>query len=140
MLGSWSIDAASLGSSVGRSHRFRFGSLKRTISLAGFCGGCPVNAVFVARRPTGELYNPALCAAYPRRDWVLTRILWLCGMEPGRNRLGTVDSMRRYIYLHGCPDEQPMGVPRSHGCVRMRNADIVVLFDRVEAGTLVNIF
>jgi L,D-transpeptidase YbiS len=79
--------------------------------------GCPENTVFVGR------------------DWMLTRILWLCGEEAGRNRLGQVDSMRRYIYIHGCPDEDPMGVPSSHGCVKMRNREVIELFDRVPAGT-----
>jgi lipoprotein-anchoring transpeptidase ErfK/SrfK len=97
--------------------------------------GCPENTVFVGRRPTGEIYSPALKAAHPGRDWMLTRILWLCGEETGRNRLGQVDSMRRYIYIHGCPDEDPMGVPSSHGCVKMHNREVIELFDRVPAGT-----
>ncbi len=97
----------------------------------------PVNTVFVGRRPTGERYSPALRERYPQRDWILTRILWLSGLEPGRNRLGDVDTMRRFIYIHGAPDEVPMGVPGSHGCVRMRNADVIALFDRVRAGTRV---
>ena len=99
--------------------------------------GCPENTVFVGRRPTGEIYTPALKAAHPGRDWILTRILWLCGEEPGRNRLGEVDSMRRYIYIHGCPDGDRMGAPSSHGCVKMRNAEVIRLFDRVSAGTRV---
>jgi L,D-transpeptidase YbiS len=93
--------------------------------------------VFVGRRPTGEIYSPALQQAHPGRDWMLTRILWLCGLEPGRNRFGEVDSMRRYIYIHGCPEEDPMGVPSSHGCVKMRNAEVIELFERVTAGTRV---
>jgi L,D-transpeptidase YbiS len=97
------------------------------------------NAVFVARRPSGEVYSPELAAAHPQRDWILTRILWLSGCEPARNRLGTVDTMRRYIYIHGCPDTATLGVPGSHGCIRMRNADIVDLFDRVPAYTPVDI-
>lgn len=99
--------------------------------------GCPVNTVFVARRPSGELYSPELRRSAPGRDWILTRILWLSGLEPGKNRLGCVDTMRRYIYIHGTPDEEPMGIPLSHGCVRMRNSDIIALFDRVSAGTRV---
>ena len=101
--------------------------------------GAAPGAVFVARRPTGERYTPALGAAHPGRDWILTRILWLSGTEPGRNRLGSVDTMRRYIYIHGCPDEVDITVPGSHGCIRMRNADVIDLFDRVEAGTPVAI-
>ncbi len=99
--------------------------------------GCPLNTVFVGRRPTGEIYTPELGRAYPDRDWVLSRILWLSGLEVGRNRLGTVDTMRRYIYFHGCPDGVRLGVPDSHGCIRMRNKDILRLFDQVEVGARV---
>ena len=101
--------------------------------------GQPENTVFVARRPSGEIYSPELGAAFPERDWILTRILWLSGCEPERNRLGRVDTMRRYIYIHGCPDSSEIGVPGSHGCIRMRNADIVELFDRVPCYTRVEI-
>ena len=96
-----------------------------------------INSVFVGRRPTGEVYDQALGKHYPERDWILTRILWLSGCEVGFNRLGKVDTMRRYIYIHGSPDSVAMGKPGSHGCVRMRNADIVELFDRVAVGTRV---
>ena len=99
--------------------------------------GCASGTVFVGRRPTGEIYTPALKVASPGRDWMLTRILWLSGLERGRNRLGPVDSMRRYIYIHGCPDEDAMGVPSSHGCVKMRNAEVIELFERVPVGTRV---
>lgn len=101
--------------------------------------GLPADAVLVSRRPTGEIYSPSLRTAFPNRDWILTRILWLCGLEPGKNRLGKVDTMRRYIYIHGCPDEDPMGVPGSRGCVKMRNREIIKLFDRVVPGTRVHI-
>ncbi len=101
--------------------------------------GLPADAVLVSRRPTGEIYSPSLRTAFPNRDWILTRILWLCGLEPGKNRLGKVDTMRRYIYIHGCPDEDPMGVPGSRGCVKMRNREIIELFDRVAPGTRVHI-
>lgn len=101
--------------------------------------GAPVGTVFRGRRPTGERWTPAFAAAHPGRDWILSRILWLSGEEPGRNRLGEVDTMRRYIYLHGTGEDQPMGVPLSHGCVRMRNRDIVELFELVAAGTPVEI-
>lgn len=111
----------------------------RHVVRAKIGAGQPENAVFVARRPSGEIYSPELGAACPERDWILTRILWLSGCEPGRNRLGCVDTMRRYIYIHGCPDAAPMGVPASHGCIRMRNADIVELFDRVPVHTPVEI-
>jgi lipoprotein-anchoring transpeptidase ErfK/SrfK len=93
--------------------------------------GQPFNTVFVRRRPTGEIWTPELGGRFPGRDWILTRILWLSGCEPGRNRLGNVDTMRRYIYIHGSPDNVEMGTPGSIGCVRMRNADILELFDLV---------
>ena len=98
---------------------------------------CPVNTVFVGRRPTGELYTPEMRAENPGRDWIITRILWLCGEEPGRNRLGEVDTMRRYIYIHGAPDDDPMGIPSSHGCVKMRNNEVIELFNVVPIGTRV---
>jgi L,D-transpeptidase YbiS len=99
--------------------------------------GCPPGTVFVGRRPTGEVYSAALAREHPERDWILTRILWLSGLEEGFNRLGDVDTMRRYIYIHGMPDSEPCGRPGSIGCIRMRNADIVDLFERVAVGTLV---
>lgn len=101
--------------------------------------GCEMNTVFVRRRPTGEVYSTVLGEQHPERDWILTRILWLSGMEPGHNRLGSVDTMRRYIYIHGAPDEDPMGTPGSHGCIKMRNEDVITLFDHVDVGTRVNI-
>lgn len=101
--------------------------------------GAAENAVFVRRRPTGEIYTPELGAQFPRRDWILTRILWLSGCELGFNRLGSSDTMRRYIYIHGTPDSVPLGIPGSIGCIRMRNADLIELFDLVPAGTEVDI-
>jgi lipoprotein-anchoring transpeptidase ErfK/SrfK len=99
--------------------------------------GQPVNTVFVERRPTGETYSAGLAARFPGRDWILTRILWLSGCEPGYNRLGNVDTMRRAVYIHGSPDTAEMGKPGSHGCIRMRNADIIELFELVPPGTSV---
>jgi hypothetical protein len=99
----------------------------------------PAGTAFRGRRPTGEIWSPELEVAQPGRDWVLTRILWLCGLESGRNRGGDVDTFRRYIYIHGTPEDQPMGEPRSHGCIRMRNADVIELFERVAAGTRIHI-
>ena len=101
--------------------------------------GQPENAVFVKRRPTGEVYTPQLGAQHPGRDWILTRILWLSGCESGYNRSGSCDTMRRYIYIHGTPDSTPLGTPGSRGCVRMRNADLMQLFELVKAGTEVEI-
>jgi len=97
------------------------------------------NSVLVARRPTGEIYSKELAKKFPNRDWVLTRILWLCGCEIGFNRLGDVDSMCRYIYIHATPDSEPMGIPLSHGCIRMRNRDIIQLFDSIQVGIPVTI-
>jgi L,D-transpeptidase YbiS len=111
----------------------------RHIVRAKIGAGQPVNTVFVRRRPTGEIWSPELHARFPGRDWMLTRILWLSGCEAGRNRLGDVDTMRRYIYLHGSPDIAVMGKPGSIGCVRMRNRDIVELFDLVAPYTPVEI-
>ena len=112
----------------------------RHIIRAKIGAGQPENSVFVGRRPTGEIYTPELGAQFPGRDWILTRILWLSGCEPGFNRLGKNDTMRRYIYIHGTPDLVKLGMPGSHGCVRMRNADVIELFDLVPAGTVVEIF
>jgi len=111
----------------------------RHIVRAKIGAGQPANTVFVRRRPTGELWSPELHAQYPGRDWMLTRILWLSGCEVGKNRLGDVDTMRRYIYIHGSPDTAEMGRPGSIGCVRMRNRDIVELFDLVPPYTPVDI-
>lgn len=101
--------------------------------------GQAVNTVFVKRRPTGELYTPELGVRHPGRDWILTRILWLSGCESGYNRGGSCDTMRRYIYIHGTPDETELGKPGSRGCIRMRNRDLLDLFDRVAGGTVVEI-
>ncbi|MDR1934688.1 MAG: L,D-transpeptidase [Candidatus Accumulibacter sp.] len=101
--------------------------------------GLPPGSVFVARRPNGEIHSPGLAAKHPGRDWILTRILWLSGCEPGFNRLGDVDTMRRFIYIHGCPETEAMGQPGSHGCVRMRSRDVIELFDLVPVYTPVEI-
>lgn len=98
---------------------------------------CAENTVFVARRVSGEIYSPELALKYPHRDWILTRILWLTGLEPGKNRYGNVDTLRRFIYIHGCPPHYHMGRPESQGCIRMRNAQLIQLFDAVQIGTTV---
>jgi len=94
-----------------------------------------VNSVFVGRQLTGELYSSSLKEQQPDRDWILSRILWLSGFEPDKNQSGSVDTLQRYIYIHGCPDEEPMGIPLSHGCIRMRNDDVITLYAQVKAGT-----
>lgn len=102
--------------------------------------GLPENAVLAGRRFTGEIYSPELRARHPeRKDWILTRILWLSGLEPGFNRHGSVDTMRRYIYIHGSPDTVEMGKPGSRGCIRMHNCDILDLFPRTSPGMSVTI-
>jgi L,D-transpeptidase YbiS len=137
VLKSYSISSAKKG--LGEKN----GSLQtprgRHIVRAKIGTGLPLNAVFVRRRPTGEVWSAELHGKYPGRDWILTRILWLSGREPGRNRLGDVDTMRRYIYIHGCPDSAELGKPGSIGCVRMRNRDVAELFDRVAPYTPVDI-
>ena len=111
----------------------------RHVVRAKIGAGQPVNTVFVERRPTGETYSPELARQSPGRDWILTRILWLSGLERGYNRLGKVDTMRRAIYIHGSPDTADMGKPGSRGCIRMHNRDIVELFDLVPVRTIVEI-
>ena len=111
----------------------------RHLVRAKIGAGQPPGAVFVARRPSGEIHSPELAAEHPHRDWILTRILWLSGCEPGVNRLGDVDTMRRFIYIHGTPDTEPVGTPGSHGCIRMRNRDVAELFDLVPVYTPVEI-
>jgi lipoprotein-anchoring transpeptidase ErfK/SrfK len=111
----------------------------RHLVRARIGAGQPLGTVFVRRRPTGEIWTPELHAKYPGRDWMLTRILWLSGCEPGFNRLGDVDTMRRYIYIHGAPDSAAMGKPGSIGCVRMRNRDVAELFELVAPYTPVEI-
>ena len=106
----------------------------RHVIRAKIGAGQPPNTVFVRRRPTGEIYNADLAAQYPGRDWILTRILWLSGSEPGFNRLGDVDTMRRYIYIHGTPDSVALSRPGSIGCIRMHNNDLIELFEQVDAG------
>ncbi len=100
---------------------------------------CPINSVFVGRRATGEVYTLELGEKFPQRDWILSRILWLSGDQPGINRGGEVDTLRRMIYIHGTPESEPMGIPKSHGCIRMRNHDLITLFDHVAVGTPVMI-
>ena len=133
--GTWPVSTAANG--PGERQGSECTPRGRHVIRARIGAGAPSGTVFVARRPTGERYTPALGAVHPGRDWILTRILWLSGAEPGRNRLGDVDTMRRYIYIHGCPDDTDITTPGSHGCIRMRNDDVIGLFDRVEVGTKV---
>ena len=111
----------------------------RHVIRARIGGDQPAGSVFRARRPTGEIWTQDLHARYPGRDWILTRILWLSGTERGRNRLGCVDTFRRYIYLHGTPPTTRLGLPGSKGCIRMANTDIIALYDQIGAGTVVEL-
>ena len=101
--------------------------------------GQPPGSVFVGRRPTGEIYTPELAQKHPQRDWILSRILWLGGLEPGRNRYRQVDSQGRFIYIHGTNEEDRLGQAVSHGCIRMANLDVMELFEMVSSGTQVDI-
>ena len=100
--------------------------------------GQKLGSIFKRRRPTGEIFSNNT-HRFDEGDWILTRILWLCGIEKGRNRLGNVDTMQRFIYIHGTPDETVLGVPSSKGCINMNNEDIIKIFKLADVGTLVNI-
>lgn len=102
--------------------------------------GCKINTVFVGRRPTGEIYTSDLRNQFPTRDWILTRILWLSGLEIGKNRLGEVDTMQRYIYIHGTPDDVQIGIPGSKGCIRLHNQDMIELFDKIPCYSRLSIY
>jgi lipoprotein-anchoring transpeptidase ErfK/SrfK len=134
---SYQISSAKNG--VGQNRGSFCTPLGKHVIRAKIGEGQPVNTVFIRRRPTGEIYSPSLGEKYPDRDWILTRILWLSGCEPGFNRLGTVDTMRRFIYIHGSPDSIDIGRPGSIGCIRMLNTDLLELFDLTDVGTEVNI-
>jgi lipoprotein-anchoring transpeptidase ErfK/SrfK len=130
---------SSAGNGVGQEYGSFCTPLGKHIIRAKIGTSQPINTVIIRRRPTGEIYTPELGARYPGRDWILTRILWLSGCEPGFNRMGKVDTMRRYIYIHGSPDSTEMGKPGSIGCIRMYNRDLLQLFDLVTTGTEVDI-
>ena len=137
LLRHYSISTASNG--VGNQKNSGCTPLGKHIIRAKIGADAPIDSVFVGRRATGEIWSPQLMASAPNRDWILTRILWLSGTQIGVNRLGNVDTMQRYIYIHGSHDEAEMGKVGSHGCVRMRNADIIELFDLVPVGVVVDI-
>lgn len=133
----WRVSTAANG--LGERNGSQCTPRGRHVVRARIGAGLPRGAVLVGRRWTGEVCDQAAWTAAPGRDWILSRILWLSGCDPGFNRLGQVDTMRRYIYIHGCPDAEPVGTPKSHGCVRMTNDDVIELFDRVPVGTTVDI-
>lgn len=97
-------------------------------------GGAPLGQVFRSAKATKEIWKPGQTT---KEDLVLTRILWLTGEEPGKNLGGSVDSYSRYIYIHGTNEEEKIGTPSSHGCVRLRNTDVVQAFDLIPEGTRV---
>ena len=88
-----------------------------------------LGSVLVEREPTGEIYNTNLAKKNPDRDWILTRILWLDGIE-----LHNQNTKNRFIYIHGSPDETKMGMPGSKGCIRMHNYDVIELFESIKSG------
>lgn len=137
LFGSWPVSTAERG--VGELAGSFCTPRGRHIIRAKIGEGAPVNAVFRSRRPTGEIYSPEMGELEPERDWILSRILWLSGREVGVNRLGCNDTMRRYIYIHGTPDERFVQQPLSHGCIRMRNDDLIALFEQVPVYTPVEI-
>ena len=137
VLAHYSISTAANG--IGFEKNSGCTPLGKHIIRAKIGDGLPPGSVLVGRRPTGEICTPTLMSEFPNRDWILTRILWLSGTEVGVNRLGSVDTMQRYIYIHGTPDSYALGVMGSHGCVRMRNDEIIDLFNMVDVGAEVYI-
>lgn len=99
----------------------------------------PIYAVIKARRFTNEIWKKELDDPSITVDWILSRVIWLSGKDLGRNRLGNVDTMQRYIYIHGTNEEHLLGTPSSHGCIRMSNEDVIELFDLVSVGDIVEI-
>ncbi len=134
------IDVSTAGNGPGEINGSLCTPRGRHVIRAKIGAGLAAGSVLVGRRPTGELYDEQMRERHPQRDWILTRILWLSGCEPGRNRLGKVDTMRRFIYIHGTPDDVDIHSPGSHGCIRMRNHQLIELFDRVAVGTAVDIY
>lgn len=120
-------------------HRQQLHADRRTPGPAEVGAGCPLGTVFQRRRCTGEVFGPELAERFPERDWILTRILWLEGLQPGVNRGGDLDTLRRFVYIHGTSDVQRIGMPVSHGCIRMRNDEIIELFDLLTCGISVHI-
>lgn len=93
-------------------------------------GGAPAGTVFKSRRPTGEVLRPNS----PGRDPIVSRIIWLKGTER-RNQ----NAFRRYIYIHGTPEERTIGRPASYGCIRMKSRDVIDLYRRVGVGAEVRV-
>ncbi|VAW51241.1 ErfK/YbiS/YcfS/YnhG family protein [hydrothermal vent metagenome] len=98
-------------------------------------GAMPVNEVYIGRVPHGNLEECLEQGVELPDDVIMSRIMWLEGMEPGRNHGGYVDTYQRYIYIHGTNHEENIGTPASIGCIRMCNKDVVDLFRQVEIGS-----
>lgn len=130
-------DVSTAKKGVGQQNGSECTPLGKHLVRAKIGAGAKENTVFIGRRESGEIFNEEMRQNNPERDWILTRILWLSGLEKGKNRGGEVDTMRRYIYIHGCPDNDSFSSPSSHGCVKMRNKDIIELFNNIVAGTCV---
>jgi len=134
-LQSWPVSTASRGCGNDRD------SLKTPLGahrIAEKIGaGCQAHTIFKAREDTGCLADVIMQAHSGDEDLITSRILWLKGIEAGKNLNGDVDTQQRYIYIHGTPEEGLIGQPVSHGCIRMRNRDVIELFELVEVETLV---
>ncbi len=109
----------------------------RIAKKAGY--GAPLGSVLEDRRLTGKVAAIDTGGSGAPRDVITTRVLWLQGLETGVNRGEGIDSLRRFIYIHGTTSEGLIGSPASNGCVRMRNRDVAELFDLVPEGTDVEI-
>lgn len=96
-------------------------------------GGLPKGAVLKERQFSGRVWD--LSKESKGEDLILTRILWLQGIEPGINQGDGIDTHDRYIYIHGTPEESKLGTPVSHGCIRLSNADVIELFNQIKTGT-----
>lgn len=99
----------------------------------------PLGTIFFARKASGQIAKIYTDTTDTPKDYVTTRILWLDGLEPDKNKGGNIDSYERYIYIHGTHEEGLLGKPMSMGCIRMKNADVIALFNMVKEGTLVAI-
>ena len=133
VVASYSVSTAKNG--IGQKNGSECTPLGQHVIDSKIGGDAKEKSVFVGREETGEYFTEKLRQDNQERDWILTRILWLSGTEEGKNKGGDVDTMSRYIYIHGCPDSDSFSVPSSHGCIKMRNKDIVELFEKIDVGT-----
>ena len=101
--------------------------------------GKPLGEIFSGRKPTGQIADICHTNEATGQDLILTRIMWLKGLEQNKNSGKDCDSYQRYIYIHGTHEEGLLGTPASHGCVRMSNKDVIELYNRVDEGVFVYI-